>query len=182
MLSRLFRSRTPLSPDERQAIIDYYIRETELAAFQDREDEKHNRTLLQYGQNLQNPDSVSHLLEASNRLALNARQLTDRHANFGTVPDLAAPSYARWHVVYDRYQEWTEASYCAIEAISKGLQPNPQRVQQLLQIAETHRQSAQREDAKLLQSVRLTAHDLQRIYATGQSSPEQDDSTPPTAG
>ena len=85
-------------------------------------------------------------------------------------------------MVYIRYQEWTEASYYAIEAISRGLLPNLQRVQQLLQIAETHRKSAQREDAKLLQSVRLTAHDLQRIYATRQSSPEQDDSTPPTPG
>ena len=179
MLSRLFGTRKSLAPHEREAIMGYYLRETQLAAFQTAEADRYNTTVLQHGSNLASPQSVAQLLEASRRLALSAGEVVNRHTNIGPVPDSAAASYARWHVVYLRYQEWAEAGHSAIEAISKGLTPNVQRVGQLLSAAETMRQSAEREDEKLLRPIGITTRDLQRIYATGQPSSD-DQSTRPT--
>jgi len=178
MLSKLFGSRNPLTPDEREAIMDYYIRETELAVLQTAEADRSNTVMLQHGNNLASPQSMPQVLEASKRLALSASEVLDRHTNIGAVPDCAAASYAGWHVVYLRYQEWAEARLTAIEAASRGLAPNVQRVEQLLRGMETARRSAEREDGKLFKRIGITTRDLQRIYATRLPSSDHPSPTP----
>jgi len=155
-----------VSPQEKEELISYYIRETQLTKLQDREAERYNALMMQHGSHLDNPESAKVLVDASRRLALCAKELIRRHVSLGQVPDRAAMSYGAWHGVYLAYDEWADAVHAALTAVSEGRSPfGVERVGDFFRQMEAARRVAEREDKKMLKAAGLKAGDLLRLTA-----------------
>lgn len=167
-----------LSQAEREEITAYLEKEYRLVGLQDREAQRYNATLTRHINNLDRPDSVKAVVDASRRLSLCGKELVRRHSILTPVPDLAGASYGAWHLVYMGYSEWADASHEAFVALSQGMRPGAQRVQQLLAELERQRRTAEREDKKLVEAVGLKASELQRLVAAAQEEVEGSDWEP----
>jgi len=183
MLTRLMTLLTgsKTSPQEKEEVISYYIKETQLTKLQDREAERYNTIMTQHGSHLDNPESVKVLVDASRRLALCAKELIHRHVSLGQVPDRAAVSYAAWHGVYLVYDEWANAVHAALTAVSEGRSPfGVERVGAFFRQMEAARKTAEREDKKMLKAAGLEAGDLLRLIAGGHEASAVSDWEPDT--
>ncbi len=155
-----------VSPQEKEEVISYYNKATQLAKLQDREAVRYNGVMIQHGSHLDSPESVKALADASHRLALSAKELIRRHVSLGPVPDRAAMSYAAWHGVYLAYDEWTDAVHATLTAVSEGRSPfGVERVGQFFREMERQRRVAEREDKKMLKTAALRPSDLPRLIA-----------------
>jgi hypothetical protein len=153
-----------VSVQDKEEVIAFYNKSSQIAALQDREAERYNAVVLQHASHLDSHESVEALVGASHRLALCAKELIRRHIRVGPVPDLAALSYAAWHVVYLAYDQWANATHEAFVAISEGrLVFGPERIQRFFLEMEKKRRVAEREDKKMLRAEGLRPSDLPRL-------------------
>jgi DNA-directed RNA polymerase subunit H (RpoH/RPB5) len=170
-----------VSPEEKEQLISYYIKETQLTKLQDREAERYNTIVTQHGAHLGSPESVNALVDASHRLALCAKELIRRHVSFGPVPDRAGMSYAAWHVVYIAYDQWADAVHSTLTAISEGRIPfGVERVGEFFREMERQRRVAEREDKKMLKAAALRPSDLPRLIAGAYEASAASDWEPET--
>jgi inactivated superfamily I helicase len=180
-LARLLTGKPRVSPEMRDQVLAYYYESLAITALQTREADRYNSVLVIHLNNLGNSDSVRALVEASQRLALCAKECIRRHSQLTSVPDLAGQDYATWSMVHMEYSNWIEASHDTFVAISKGLTPAIARVQDLFAISEKRRQAGEESGKKLLRSIGFTAADLPGLMAASQQATDAVDWEPPSA-
>ncbi|MEX1255226.1 MAG: hypothetical protein WEE64_12880 [Dehalococcoidia bacterium] len=168
-----------ISEEERELGLAYFRNSTAISALQTREADRYNSALMIHMNNLDRPESVQVLLDASLRLALCAKECIRRHALVSPVPDVAGPDYAAWMLVYQDYSVWIEATHDAFVALSRGLTPATGRVRELFAVSEKQRKVAEAEGRKLLRALGLKASDLPALAAAGQEAMDTVDWEPP---
>lgn len=180
-LGRLLSRRRRVSTEEREQVLTYYRQSLAITALQTREADRYNSVLVIHLNNLDNPESVRALVEASARLALCAKECIRRHSQMTFVPDLAGEDYATWSMVHLEYSNWIEAGHDTFVAIAKGLTPAIARVQDLFAISEKRRKAGEESGKKLLRSIGFAAADLPGFMAASQEAMDAVDWEPAPA-
>ena len=158
------RPTPPISPEEREQILTYYGEGAKVTAFQTREADIYNSALLMYGNNLRETEPLQAMLEASERLALSAKECMRRYSELSPIPPLAAEDYAAWGLVFMDYSAWADAQHDVFVALSQGYTPVVSRVQELMAASEKSRKAAEGVSKRLLQRARFDANDLAQLY------------------
>lgn len=162
----------PISPQARAEALDYIDASSGILGLQTHEADMYNSALLNHMNSLDDPQSAQAMVDASQRLALSAKECIRRH-NGLDLPESAAASYAAWNFVLHAYSEWATAQYDTFVAISQGRTPFGERVAQLMAESERLRKKAEQEDLKLVRPLGLNASDIQRIVVAASQAAEE---------
>jgi len=160
-----------ISEEEREEILKYFDDSSAVNGLQTREADRYNSALLIHMNQLDQPESVRILLDASERLFRCAEECVLRQRKL-SLPERALVSYSAWSATLDSYLQWARATHDAFVAISEGMTPNAERVLHLFSEQDRHRKLADREDIKLLKPLGLNAIDLRRIVDQASESVE----------
>lgn len=169
-LRRLVTGKPPVSDEEREQVMAYYVDTLGVTGLQDREAVRYNSALIQHMNHMDEPESIAVMFEASRRLSLCGKELIRRHAAMGSIPELAAGDYAAWTLVYYDYSAWADAQHDAFVALSEGRTPFGPRVQELFEQSEKQRKKAETAGQKLLTLVGVGASDAQRLAVAGEKA------------
>lgn len=169
-LANLLSGTPRVSPEERDEGLAYFRKSTAISALQTREADRYNSALMIHLNNLDQPESVKALVEASRRLALCAKECIRRHALISPLPEVAGRDYAAWSMVYQDYSAWAESTHDAMVAVSRGLTPATERVQHLMAVSEKRQRAAEAEGVRLVRALGLKTADLHSIAAAGQEA------------
>lgn len=156
-----------LSAEQRDDAWRYYEAALAVAALQDREADRYNRTLMVHMNTMDRRDSMEAMLAASMRLSLASHELVGRHSQISPLPqlDLIAADYAIWHGVYLAYSEWADAQHDAVVTLARGGTPLGDRVKRLLDASEGVRRKAEGQTKDLLRALKVNSADVQRMTA-----------------
>lgn len=150
--------------DELKRCLAYFEAESRVTAFQTREADIYNNTLVKYLDSIAKDQSAAREVHnAANRLLRAAHEVMRRHKAIESVPDAASAMRYAWHITFLAYASWAEAAASGTEAMAKGMTPQYRYVQQLLNEHQTAWRRADEEDKKFLKKLKVTANDIADI-------------------
>jgi hypothetical protein len=162
--------------NELQQCLACFEAETKVIAFQTREADLYNNTMVKYGNSImENPSAAIEACKAAKRLSQAAAEVCRRHGEIKDVPTAASIMHFAWHVTFLANAAWASATAAAIEAMAKGMNPNTMYVQQLVEEYQRAWRRADDEDKKFLKRLKVNAEDIAEIVARATTIDAADD-------
>jgi hypothetical protein len=157
----------------------YWEAQNKVTAFQTREADLYNNAMVKYGNSIgENPLAASEACKAAKRLSQAATEALRRHNEIENVPVAASAMHSTWKATFFANAAWASATAAAIEAMSKGMNPNMMYVQQLVKEYQKAWHRAQDEDKKFLKQLKVRAEDIARISRATTPDTADDDWEP----
>lgn len=164
-------SRRKIQGDELLNYLDYLGEEWKIKAFQEKEAGIYTAALDSYNpKGAQDIESLEHLLEAANRLALSAAEIIRRKDEISSVPDKATSLFFAWHSAYVDYLAWTVAQAEGLENRIDGKVPDSAVIKELQAKSEKSRAEAEEQESGLLKLLGFTNADMQQLMDRVQQS------------
>lgn len=149
---------------ELKRCLAYYEAQFRVTAFQTKEADLFNNTLVKYLNSVkENPVAASEMCKAADRLVQAAHEVNRRHEDIQPIPDAASAMHLVWHVTFQSVTAWAEANLSSIEALANGMTSDKAYVQHLVDEYQAAWRKAQEEDKKFLRRVKVTAREMDRI-------------------
>lgn len=169
--------------DELQRCLAYYEAELRVTAFQTREADLFNNTLVKYLHSM-TEDSVaaSEICKAANRLVQAAHEMNRRHEEIRPIPDAALAMRCSWRITFLSVTAWAEATLSAMEALANGLTPDYAYVQHLVAEYQLAQRKAQEDEKKFLRRLRVAPVEIDEILSRSNDAAATDDWQPKLSG
>ncbi len=175
-----FFGKAKIEGAELQKCLTYYEAEDMVIAFQTKEADLYNNTLVQYLNSIEtNPLAAEEVRKAANRLNESANEIIRRHEEIQPIPDAASAMRYAWYVTFLANKTWSEATRSAMEAVANGMTPHYVYVQQTVNEYQSAWGRAHEEDKKFLKQLKVSADDIARIVARTNSAVSVDKWAPP---
>ncbi|MDP2719344.1 MAG: hypothetical protein Q8P44_05895 [Dehalococcoidia bacterium] len=150
--------------NELQECLAYLETETEITAFQTREADLYNNTLVKYGNSIvENPLAASEVSNAAKRLMQASAEVLRRHEAITSVPKEASLMQYAWHTTFQAYAAWAIATTAAMEATAEGMTPHMEYVEQLFKEQQKAWRWAQDEEKKFLKRLKVNPEEIAKI-------------------
>ena len=118
---------------ELQECLACFEAETRVIAFQTKEADLYNDTMVKYGNSImENTLAANEACKAAKRLSQAATEILRRHEKIKNVPIAASAMHFAWYATFLANAAWAFATAAAIEAMANGMKPNTWYVQQLV--------------------------------------------------
>ncbi len=151
---------------ELQECLACFEAETRVIAFQTKEADLHNDTMVKYVNSImENPEAADEACKSAKRLSQAATEVLRRHDGIKNVPAAASKMHFAWYATFSANAAWASATVAAIEAMAKGMDPHTMYVQQLAKEMQEAWRRAQDEDKKFLKQLKVSAEDIAKIVA-----------------
>ncbi len=152
--------------DELKRCLAYYEASLSLTAFQTREADLFNNTLVTYLNSMpEDPVAATEVCKAANRLVQAAHEIIRRHIEMEPIPDGASGMHLVWRATFHSFATWAGASLSAMEALANGREPHEAYLQQLVAECQAEQHKAQNEDMEFLRSLRVTRGEIAKIIS-----------------
>jgi hypothetical protein len=165
---------------ELQECLSYYNTQLRIGAFQTKEADLYNETMVKYVESAETSRvAAREVSKAANRLSQAAIEILRRHEKMGCPPNSAQAVHFAFYAAYSAYASWASATSAAMEAIVNGMTPNRMYIQQLLEEFNRLWRRANDAEKKFLKRLKLDAYELQRMISKA-SAEALDDSWRPS--
>ena len=156
--------KSKITGDELQQYLAYYEAEMRVLAFQTKEADLFNNTMVKYFESV-TKDAVAarEMCDASNRRVQAIHEVLKRHKEINPVPEAASAMHYAWYITFLAVATWAEASLSAMKAIANGMKPHHAYVQHLVSEYQTSWCKAQKEDRKFLRRLQVKPHIIEKI-------------------
>jgi len=169
--------------DELQRCLAYYEAEMKVTAFQTREADLFNNTLVKYLDSMaEDHVAARQVCDAANRLVQSAQEVLRRHEEISSIPQAAYSMRYAWHVTLLAHATWAEATLSAMEALANGMTPHYAYVQDLVAKYQAACGKAQKEDKKFLKRLQVTPDAFEKIINRCNDAGETDSWQPKPSG
>lgn len=153
-----------ITGDELQQCLAYYEAEMRVLAFQTKEADLFNNTMVKYfGSITKDTVAAREMCDASNRRVQSIHEVLRRHEGINPVPEAACSMHYAWYTTFLAVATWAEATLSAMEAITNGMKPHHAYVQHLVVEYQTAWRKAQKEDKKFLRRLQVTPDIIEKI-------------------
>ena len=157
--------------DELRKCLAYYEQELKVKVFQEKEADLYNNAVVKYGNSMTTDSLASReMCQAASRLSQSASAILKRRGGMASISDAASLMYLAWQMTYSDYSAWASAQYAAIQAVADGMQPNVERVRELLSQSEKFRHKAENEEKKLIKRLNLNINDISRMLSNASAA------------
>lgn len=162
---RLFPGESNLKGDELLKCLAYFEEELRIMAFQEKEADIYNNTVVAYGKSMSTDHfAAKEMFTAARRLSQAGGEILMRRKKMSPIPELAARMYFAWQVTYSDYAMWTAAQSALVESVIKGMEANGEHVKGLLSRSEKSRHEAEAEEKRLLRLLNLNPDKVRRLF------------------
>jgi tetratricopeptide (TPR) repeat protein len=153
-----------ITGEELQQCLAYYEAENRILAFQTKEADLFNNTMVKYSESItKDADAAHEMCNASIRRVQSIYEVLRRHEEINPVPEAASSMHYAWYMTFLAVATWAEATSSATEAISNGMKPHLAYIQHLVDEYQTAWRKAQKEDRKFLRSLKITPDIIEKI-------------------
>lgn len=171
-------SKPEIVGSELQKCLAYYEASLSITAFQTREADLFNNTLVKYlNAATEDPVAAREVCNAANRLVQAAKEMIRRHEGIQSIPEAASSLRQAYRTTFLAYAAWAEATLSAMEGLANGMTPPPpycQFVQHLLDQCQSAWCKAQTEDKKFLKRLRVSVDIIEKIINRCNTAGETD--------
>lgn len=165
--------------NELQGYLAYLEEEYKLRAFQEKEADLYNNSVVKYGNSMTTDSLASkEMCRAASQLSQSVSEILRRRGEIAPIPDVASAMYLAWQMTYSDLSAWASAQYAAIQAVANGLQPNVERVRKLLSQSEKSRHKAENEEKRFLKCLKLNINDINRMLSNSSTAVAADNWQP----
>jgi len=149
---------------ELKECLSYYNAQLRIGAFQTREADLHNETMVKYIESAEESRlAAREVAKAANRLSQAAAEILRRHKQLGRPPNAAQAMHSAWYGAYSAYANWASATLAATEAMLNGMKPNRMYVQQLLKEFNRWWRRANDEEKKFVKQLKVDSYEYQNM-------------------
>lgn len=153
-----------ITGDELQQCLTYYEAEMRINAFQVKEADLFNNTMVKYFESIiEDAEAARKMCDAANRRVQAIQEVLRRHESIHPVPEAAFSMRHEWYITFLAVATWAEATLSAMEAIANGMKPHFAYVQHLVGEYQTAWRKAQKEDRKFLRRLQVTPDVIDKI-------------------
>ncbi len=152
--------------DELERCLAYYEAQGRVAAFQTKEADLFNNTLVKYLYSVKdNPVAASKMCKAADRLVQAVHEVNRRHEAIQLIPDAASAMHIAWHITYQSVTAWAEATLSSMEALADGMIPDMAYVKHLVDEYQEAWRKAQEENKRFLMRIKVEAGEITGILS-----------------
>jgi hypothetical protein len=156
--------RHKIEGEELQECLAYYEAESKVIAFQTKEADLYNNTMVKYSNSIiENPIAASEACMAANRLSQAANEILKRQGEIWNVPAVASAMHHAWLVTFDANAAWASANAKAIEVMADRKNPDEMYIKKLVNEYQQAWQRANDEDKKFLKRLKVPEEDIAKI-------------------
>ena len=150
----------------------HYLEEScQIAAFQAKEADSYNKTLVKYGNSApDDPKGITETLKATNRLAQAAKEALERHEDIDQIPVPASSMHYAWWATYRAYSAWTSAKNKAITAGEYGIGIETASIEKLMREYQKAWIKVEKEEKRFLKHLKLNTDGVSKIIARAEDA------------
>jgi hypothetical protein len=168
-----------ITGDELQQCLAYYEAEMRINAFQVKEADLFNNTMVKYFESITvDSKAAQKICDAAKRRVQAIKEVLRRHESIHPVPEAAFSMRHAWYLTFLAVATWAEASLSAMESMANGMKPHYAYVQHLVGEYQTEWRKAQKEDRKFLRCLQITPDVIEKIMKRCNEAAESDNWQP----
>ncbi len=166
-----FLNNAKINSNQLRECLHYLEESCQIAAFQAKEADSYNETLVKYGNSApDDPTGTTEILKATNRLAQAAKETLERHEDIDQIPVSASSMHHAWWATFKSYSAWASAKNKAITAGEQGEGIETTSIEKLMKEYQRDWIKAEREEKRFLKHLKLNTDDVSRMFARAENA------------